>query len=134
MAGRAGSQSQPTSVAEGMADALRDLSSAMTAPDAPAHAQDLMALQAQMLTVFHKVTGTGGAPGGQPGQAPPGAGAPPGAAPGGPPPGGGPGGPGGMNLALLQGGQGGPSQAAKSPMSPEMMRQIASLSAAGGTT
>ena len=130
MAGKGGAQAQPQSVAEGMAEALRALSGAMTAPDAPTHAAELMALQAQMLTVFHKVAGTTGAP--AQGQAPPGA-APPGAPPGGPPPG--PPGGGGTNLALLQGGGGaGPSPAAPSGMSPDMERQVAAMGAAGGGT
>ena len=122
-------QEQPATAAEGVAAALRALSGAMTAPDAPKFASDLMASQAQLLTVFHKLSGGQAAPGAQ---APPGA-APPGAAPGGPPPG--PPGGGGTNLALLQGGGGaGPSPAAPTGMSPDMERRVAAMGAAGGGT
>jgi hypothetical protein len=114
-------------VAAGLGDAWRALAGAMTAPDAPQHAQELMALQAQMLTVLHKVTGAGGQPGAAPGAAPPGA--PPGGAPPGMPPGGG-----APNLAVLQGGAQGPSQASRSPMSPEMQRQLMQMTASGGGT
>jgi hypothetical protein len=45
------------------------------------------------------------------------------------------GGPGGTNLAALQGGGGGPTAAAPSRMSPDMMRQLASVNAdSGGDT
>lgn len=120
-------------MAEGLGDALRALTGAMTAPDAPAHAQTLMKLQAGMLDIIHKVTGTTGAPA-QPQGAPPMAGAPPGGAPpGGAPPGARPPG-GGTNLALLQGGGAqGPSAAAKTSISPDVLRQLAAAGAAGTT-
>jgi hypothetical protein len=124
MAGAA-SKTAPSSVAEGLGDVLRALVSAMQAPDATAHAKELMDLQARTLTMIHKFTGTSP----QQGQAP--QGAPPAAAPGGPPPGGMGGPPGGMNLAGLQGQPQGPSAAAQSPISPDMMRQLA---AAGAST
>jgi hypothetical protein len=107
----------------------------MTAPDAATYAKELTTLQMQMLTLLHKSTGGGkpaGPPGAAPGGAPPGAGGPPG----GPPPGSAAGGPGGTNLAALQGGGGGPTPAAPSRMSPDMMRQLAAVSAdqGGGDT
>lgn len=135
MAGKAGAA--PTTVTEGLGDSLRALVSAMTAPDATPIASELMQLQAQMLTVLHKATGASGAQkppmGGAPPGGPPGAGGPP---PGGPAPGALGGGPGGTNLAQLQGGGGaGPSGAARSSVSPDMLRQLAASSADddGGT-
>lgn len=127
MAGSAG-KTAPSSVAEGLGDVLRALTSAMTAPDATAHAKTLMDLQARVLTQLHKLT----APAGQPGQPP--QGGPPGAPPGGPQgpqPGQMGGAPGGMNLAGLQGQPQGPSSAAQSSISPDMLRQLA---AAGAST
>lgn len=128
MAGRAGAQTAPASVAEGLGNALRELTSAMTAPDAIRYAGPLMQLQTMMLDLIHKTTGVPAA--GTPGM-------PPGAAPGGAP-GAAPGAPGGApNLAMLGGAPGGPSGAGGPPSaSPtgataEMIRRLVAGAAAG---
>lgn len=109
MAQRAGAQTAPASVAEGLGSALRELASTMTAPDAPKFAAPLMQLQSSMLDLIHKTTGSpaAGTPG-MPPQGPPGAPGMPGTP--GPGAGAGP----GAGLALMGGGQG-PSAAAGGP-------------------
>lgn len=124
-----GTAGAPQSVAEGLGDVLRDLSSTMTAPDAVQHAPLLMKLQASVLDLYHKVTGMATPPG--MGGAPSGAGPQMGAAA--------PGAQGGPNVAALMGGMQGPSAAASvgggmaSGTTAERLRQLVSMAASGGS-
>lgn len=126
MAGRAGTQTAPASVAEGLGNALRELVSAMTAPDAIKVAAPLVKLQSEMLDLYHRLSGVPAA--GTPGEAGAGGAHPPGApgAPGAPgmpaqPPG----------LSLMPGGLGPSAAAQPSGQTADTIRRLVAEQAAG---